>query len=487
MLVISDRFSKLVRAVPLKKVTASEVAKAFVHHWAFPYGAPIWLLSDKGKQFIAKLFRETYRMLGVQNLYTTTYHTLTNGQVERFNRTILASLRHYVSEHPKDWDLFSDALTYAYNTQALESTSVAPFELVLSRPPAPLAFEATPSIDSVSDEAQYHKKWTTYAKALTSTARKEIQKRQLRYKREFDDRVMPYKEDVTVGTYVFLRKDYTNPRRESKHKLASIATGPYKVTAREANTVTIEREKLEQENVSRDRFVRAPTPMDIVITDSVPPESGTPLTEVDIEATPNSISVNPSVGLADIPPPLTEGESNPKGVHTRFIKYLRPAGTTQSGTNTLEAEADSEPANSQETTPPSRENPRVHDLTPGGPPPPEEVENVTHPPWEVTQCDPGANEREYDLKKVTSHSAFDDDSAENSETQKDEVSQFLSSRSEESSITQDTSSQVDQALKKVTLSHSFPSYDPVKGNAQKDEHHQFLRNGLKESTIVNGS
>ena len=32
MLVISDRFSKLVRTVPIKKVTASEVAKAFVHH-----------------------------------------------------------------------------------------------------------------------------------------------------------------------------------------------------------------------------------------------------------------------------------------------------------------------------------------------------------------------------------------------------------------------------------------------------------------------
>ena len=73
MLVISDRFSKLVRTVPLKKVTASEVAKAFIHHWVFPDGAPVWLLSDNGKQVIAKLIRETCRMLGVKNLYTKTY------------------------------------------------------------------------------------------------------------------------------------------------------------------------------------------------------------------------------------------------------------------------------------------------------------------------------------------------------------------------------------------------------------------------------
>ena len=88
---------------------------------------------------------------------------------------------------------------------------------------------------------------------------------------------------------------------------------------------------------------------------------------------------------------------------------------------------------------------------------------------------------------MTSLRAFDDDSAENSETQKYEVSQFFGSRPEESSIAKETSSQVDQALKKVTSSHSFPSYDPLKGNAQKDEHPQFLSNALKESTIVKGS
>ena len=153
------------------------------------------------------------------------------------------------------------------------------------------------------------------------------------------------------------------------------------------------------------------------------------------------------MGLADIPPPLTEGESHLKGVYTRFIKYLRCARTTQSGINTLEAEAGSEPAHSQEATNPSRENPRVNDFTPGGPPPPDEVENVTHPSREVTQGEPPAKEREQDLKKVTSIRAFDDDSAENSETRKDEVSQFFSSRPEEYSIAKGTSSQVDAPFK----------------------------------------
>lgn len=94
-----------------------------------------------------------------------------------------------------------------------------PFEFVLSRPPASLAYEGTQSIDAVLDESQYYKRWATYAKVFTSTARKEIEKRQLRSKRGFDDRVMPYEEDVTFETYLFLRKDYMNPPRESKRNV----------------------------------------------------------------------------------------------------------------------------------------------------------------------------------------------------------------------------------------------------------------------------
>ena len=183
-----------------------------------------------------------------------------------------------------------------------------------------------------------------------------MEKRQIRYKRGFDDRVTPYKEDVTVGTHFFLRKDYKNPRRDSKHKLAPIVTGTYKVTAREANTVTIERENLEHEKVSRDRVVRAPTPMDIFISDGEQTDSGTPPVEADVEATPDSTSVNPRVGLADIPKPLSEGEPQINGVHTRFAKYLRRARTTQFGTDAPDVEAEPEPAHAHEATPPSREN-----------------------------------------------------------------------------------------------------------------------------------
>ena len=139
LLVISDRFTKLTKTVPLRGQSAAEVAKAFVNEWVLNYGPPKNLLADNGKCFTSKLFQEVCRILNIHNLFTTTYHPQANGQVERFNRTIKAVIRSYLSDHPEDWDLYTGALTYAYNCQPHSSTALAPFELVLSRPPPPLA------------------------------------------------------------------------------------------------------------------------------------------------------------------------------------------------------------------------------------------------------------------------------------------------------------------------------------------------------------
>ena len=58
LLVISDRFSKLKKTVPLKCISAYTIALAFCDQCVFVYGAPVYLLSDNGLQFTAKFFHE---------------------------------------------------------------------------------------------------------------------------------------------------------------------------------------------------------------------------------------------------------------------------------------------------------------------------------------------------------------------------------------------------------------------------------------------
>ena len=107
---VTDRFTKLVEAIPLKGVFAAEVAKAFVEHWVFNFGPPSELISDNGRQFSSRFFQEVCGILTIHNVFITTYHPQTNAQAERVNRTIEAAIRSYTNDHPRDWDLYTPAL-----------------------------------------------------------------------------------------------------------------------------------------------------------------------------------------------------------------------------------------------------------------------------------------------------------------------------------------------------------------------------------------
>jgi hypothetical protein len=66
LLVIKYHFSKLTRTVPLRTISALEVAKAFCEPWIFIYGPPRYLLTDNGAQFSAKFFLAVCRELGIE-------------------------------------------------------------------------------------------------------------------------------------------------------------------------------------------------------------------------------------------------------------------------------------------------------------------------------------------------------------------------------------------------------------------------------------
>lgn len=96
---ITDRFSKITRAIPMRSTTATDVAMAFLVHWIYPYGPPICLLTDDGPQFVAKFVKHVGSALGLKQLLTTANHLQTNGQAEPFIKTLASRLSHYVAEY----------------------------------------------------------------------------------------------------------------------------------------------------------------------------------------------------------------------------------------------------------------------------------------------------------------------------------------------------------------------------------------------------
>lgn len=61
-----------------------------------------------------------------------------------------------------------------------------------------------------------------------TTARKAMEAKKCSYKRHFDQRVRPPKQEVTIKSRVYVRKDFT--AKDIHQKLARKVTGPYLIT-----------------------------------------------------------------------------------------------------------------------------------------------------------------------------------------------------------------------------------------------------------------
>lgn len=135
ILVCTDNLSKYAIAVPLKNELAETIIHAFFNNLIAKHGCPKLVISDNGANLSGERSRDFFRLFGIKRHTTSPYHPQSNGQTERFNRTLAASLTIYVDKHQKDWSDFIQALTFAYNTTEHSVTHVVPFELVFGRKP----------------------------------------------------------------------------------------------------------------------------------------------------------------------------------------------------------------------------------------------------------------------------------------------------------------------------------------------------------------
>ncbi|KAL0152505.1 hypothetical protein M9458_052228 [Cirrhinus mrigala] len=117
ILVIIDRFSKFCRLIPLKGLpTALETAEILFNHVFRYYGIPEDIVSDRGPQFISRVWRSFFRLLGVTISLSSGYHPQTNGQTERKIQEVGRFLRTFCHGHQDSWNQFLGWAEYAQNS-----------------------------------------------------------------------------------------------------------------------------------------------------------------------------------------------------------------------------------------------------------------------------------------------------------------------------------------------------------------------------------
>ena len=104
LLTFLDHLTKYAKAVSITSMTAQECASAYAKHVIARHGASSKLLSDQEKNFTSAFFRETCKILGVKQLFTTAYHPQGNGCLERWHKSLCEGLSHYVNACGNNWD-----------------------------------------------------------------------------------------------------------------------------------------------------------------------------------------------------------------------------------------------------------------------------------------------------------------------------------------------------------------------------------------------
>ena len=226
IMVITDYFSKWVEAIPLPNQTALTTAKALCKHVVLRHGLPKAMVTDRGVNFTSKLFRHICKEFNIDHRLTTAYNPASNGETERFNRTLTTMLRKELVEKSHDnWEEVLEYLCFAYRTTVHNSTNETPFFLLHGRDPTlPInqILSATPkyatSYDHVSTvmERLSH----SFRKAAeTNTVAKE------RQKVEYNKRAKEH--DYKIGDRVLL--DIRKVQPGENRKFTSFYKGPYRV------------------------------------------------------------------------------------------------------------------------------------------------------------------------------------------------------------------------------------------------------------------
>lgn len=112
ILVIVDQFTKWMECHPLPCQNAESIACVLVNEFIARFGCPLEIHSDQGRNVDGNLTRHLCKILQITKTRTTPYRPCSNGQVERYNRSILQMLRCYIKDHTY-WDLYLQQIARA--------------------------------------------------------------------------------------------------------------------------------------------------------------------------------------------------------------------------------------------------------------------------------------------------------------------------------------------------------------------------------------
>ena len=204
VLMMVDQFTKWVECIPLPSQTAEVTARAAVNEFFSRFGYPFQVFTDQGRNFESDLFKAICEMLHIHKTRTTPYRPSANGQVERFNRSLMNAVRCFVGKQQDDWDVYLPQLAGALRSSVNRSTGFTPNQLMLGRKvyqPVDIVFPQNESENSDSAD-DYVSKLRQALRTSHEIARDTLKTTQEIMKRDYDLKI--FEKQYKPGDFVYV-------------------------------------------------------------------------------------------------------------------------------------------------------------------------------------------------------------------------------------------------------------------------------------------
>lgn len=220
LIVIVDGFTKFSIIEPVRNTKSKYVIKA-LNYLMDIFGVPIRLISDRGTAFTSHSFKTFCTENGIKHILNAVATPRANGQCERYNRTILASLAALNGDREDDnWDGHVKTVQRGLNSTVNKAIGTTPSEALFGTKLRNVS-EAI-ILNEIQDELDY-----VDLRQLRETVKQKIDSDQLKQKERFNAKrckPLAYNE----GDLVMVRRTDFPSTGESR-KLTPKYKGPFRI------------------------------------------------------------------------------------------------------------------------------------------------------------------------------------------------------------------------------------------------------------------
>ena len=199
--------------------------------------------SDQGTNFEGNLFRAFCEKFQISKTRTTPYYLSSNGQVERYNRTLLPMIRSYIEGNQRYWDRDLSLLVISLHATINRQTGFTPNRLMLWREvfqPVDLLL-GTPKLNTESHTpAEWAQSLKNRLSSCHQLVRERLKSKQERQKRDYDPKKL---REFAYHPGDLVWKLHQTCRKGSSFKLESPHKGPFLVVKSRPPLYIIEGQK----------------------------------------------------------------------------------------------------------------------------------------------------------------------------------------------------------------------------------------------------